>query len=1030
MSPPEGILSFSVASVVEDVLRQHGARLSDIDLASRKAEEAANRRYEAAGWLRKIVGFEAKDLPDKPTEEELRLGLGNGLILCNALNKVHPGAVPKVVENPGDSALLPDGAALSAYQYFENVRNLLDAVQDKGLPTFEASDLEQGGKSARIVNCILALKSYSEWKQTGGKGPWKYSGNLKAVSSGKYFIRKNSEPFMNSLSRNLLSSEKSQDDQNSCGDINEGSTEMATSHSLNKLVRAVLSDRKPEEVPSVVESLLKKILVEFERQIANQNELVKTALKDINSDGTKSFFQRRVLAELAVASDEAKDEECTHQRKETRLTETSIPAEESKHRLAKQLTLFKEQQRDIEELKHILHSTKAGMQIMQMKYVEELSILGKHLNSLAHAASGYHTLLEENRKLYNEVQDLKGSIRVYCRVRPFVPGQQSSVGTIGHVDDGNIAIINPSNYGKEGCRSFTFNKVFGPSATQDEVYLDTQPLIRSVLDGYNVCIFAYGQTGSGKTYTMTGPKDITEESRGVNYRALSDLFYLSEHRTDTFCYDIAVQMIEIYNEQVRDLLASDGLNRKLEIRNSSQKGLNVPDANLVPVASTAEVIELMNIGQRNRAVGATALNDRSSRSHSCLTVHVQGRAIASGTIFRGCMHLVDLAGSERVDKSEVKGERLKEAQHINKSLSALGDVIAALAQKSTHVPYRNSKLTQLLQDSLGGQAKTLMFVHISPEPDAIGETISTLKFAERVSTVELGAARLNKESGEIKDLKEQIACLKTALARKGEHVHVQSVLSTPEMDRIKAGTPLSALPLQQSEVNILLGSTKKKQQLEGSGNIEANYMMWHKSPSFDLEEVLATADSPPWPDSSPVVSFQGAEEREASSGDWVDKIMVNKQDSQVRYENSFGDWGGETSHLPYQGYSPNMGVYSDQLYNRNGVSRQDSHEFDIQRSRFQPSSTDGSEEPEVATSDSSEADLLWQCNPPTATSIVAGSGTRIKKTKSPNIRTPIQSHGPSPSRKCANGSGQSIYRTGRQQISSAASGKRHLPNGK
>ncbi|MCI04192.1 kinesin-4-like [Trifolium medium] len=157
------------------------------------------------------------------------------------------------------------------------------------------------------------------------------------------------------------------------------------------------------------------------------------------------------------------------------------------------------------------------------------------------------------------------------------------------------------------------------------------------------------------------------------------------------------------------------------------------------------------------------MNERSSRSHSCLTVHVHGKNLISGGIIRGSMHLVDLAGSERADKTEATGDRLKEAQHINKSLSALGDVIASLAQKNAHVPYRNSKLTQLLQDALGGQAKTLMFVHISPEPDALGETLSTLKFAERVSTVELGAAKVNKDNTEVKDLKEQVLTLSFVL---------------------------------------------------------------------------------------------------------------------------------------------------------------------------------------------------------------------------------------------------------------------------
>ncbi|KAL9831214.1 Kinesin-like protein KIN-14F [Arabidopsis thaliana] len=383
-----------------------------------------------------------------------------------------------------------------------------------------------------------------------------------------------------------------------------------------------------------------------------------------------------------------------------------------------------------------------------------------HVKAMEVTSSSYHKVLEENRLLYNEVQDLKGTIRVYCRVRPFFQEQKDMQSTVDYIgENGNIIINNPFKQEKDARKIFAFNKVFGQTVSQEQIYIDTQPVIRSVLDGFNVCIFAYGQTGSGKTYTMSGPDLMTETTCGVNYRALRDLFQLSNARTHVVTYEIGVQMIEIYNEQVRDLLNPVILDQflTLDIRNNSQlNGLNVPDANLIPVSNTRDVLDLMRIGQKNRAVGATALNERSSRSHSVLTVHVQGKELASGSILRGCLHLVDLAGSERVEKSEAVGERLKEAQHINKSLSALGDVIYALAQKSSHVPYRNSKLTQVLQDSLGGQAKTLMFVHINPEVNAVGETISTLKFAQRVASIELGAARSNKETGEIRDLKDEV----------------------------------------------------------------------------------------------------------------------------------------------------------------------------------------------------------------------------------------------------------------------------------
>ncbi|KAL0447949.1 UNVERIFIED_CONTAM: Kinesin-like protein KIN-14J [Sesamum latifolium] len=217
----------------------------------------------------------------------------------------------------------------------------------------------------------------------------------------------------------------------------------------------------------------------------------------------------------------------------------------------------------------------------------------------------------------------------------------------------------------------------------------------------------------------------------------------------------------------------------LGIWNTSQpNGLAVPDASMHPVKSTSDVLELMNIGLMNRAVGATALNERSSRSHSILTVHVRGTDLETNAVLRGCLHLVDLAGSERVDRSEATGDRLREAQHINKSLSALGDVIFALAQKNPHVPYRNSKLTQVLQSSLGGQAKALMFVQLNPDVESYSETISTLKFAERVSGVELGAARSNKEGRGVRELMEQVATLKDAVAKKDEEIVRLRLLKT------------------------------------------------------------------------------------------------------------------------------------------------------------------------------------------------------------------------------------------------------------
>ncbi|KAE8733395.1 Kinesin-4 [Hibiscus syriacus] len=1075
-------LQGSLKSVFEDVLQEKRSRTSDVNLDSRKFDEASLRRNEAAGWLRKTIGVVGgKDLPAEPSEEEFRYALRSGIILCTALNNIKPGSVPKVVEGPCDSVTVPDGAALSAFQYFENVRNFLVAIEEMGIPTFEASDLEQGGKSSRLVNCVLALKSYSEWKQNGGIGSWKYSANAKPSCFG---ARKTSEPFMTSVSTTTLPSDSSSEQSES---IEEGS-----GNSFGVLVRAALSDKRQEEIPMIVETMINKVSEEFDRRLATYSELIKISAKakeesvtDISLSRTVSFDEKARVVEVKASAEEVlkagvvevnasteemvEDDESSSigsegkeicedesssigsERKET-CDDKSDTNEELVQYVLRQQALVGQQRRFIEELKHCLYSTKASVQALQMTYQEEVFNLGKHLVSLANAASGYQRVLEENRKLYNQVQDLKGNIRVYCRIRPMMPGQSNTLCSIDHIDERTVTILTHSKNGKEARKSYTFNKIFGPTVTQAEVFSDTQPLIRSVLDGYNVCIFAYGQTGSGKTHTMIGPKELTEEGLGVNYRALSDLFHLSNQRKDTISYEISVQMLEIYNEQVKDLLSTD------EIRNSSQNGINVPDANLVHVSLPSDVINLMDLGHKNRSVCSTALNDRSSRSHSCLTVHVQGKNLTSGNILRGSMHLVDLAGSERVDKSEVTGDSLKEAQHINKSLSALGDVISSLASRSSHVPYRNSKLTQLLQDSLGGQAKTLMFVHIAPKYEAHGETLSTLKFAERVATVELGAAKVNKDSGEVKELKEQIASLKAALARKeGDRENLQHTQSlSPERNRPNIGLSPSHPKWKSSSDLSCMSATTEYESSSASrrDSLDSREMLANPSrrDSLDTREMLLNPPrrdsletremltNPPRRDSletremltnpshwPPIGSLNDSsvsrdEDRDSeASGDWVDKIMVNKLDNIKKDKNPSAkpskgvSNGKKLTQKPHQSQLPEpTKIHPEQNLNKSTTNKKGNQDYDLQRTRSEVSCNEESDR-ETVISDFLETDS-FSSGIPKISGIPTLLASKPKKqqpkpAKTTEIRTSIPSLIPAPStRKPSTGVNPSLQK--------------------
>ncbi|KAJ8557432.1 hypothetical protein K7X08_003057 [Anisodus acutangulus] len=361
----------------------------------------------------------------------------------------------------------------------------------------------------------------------------------------------------------------------------------------------------------------------------------------------------------------------------------------------------------------------------------------------------YNEEQAKRRKLCNEVQEAKGNIRVFCRCRPLskaeVPDGCSTVVDFDVAKDGELGILNGSSTKK----TFKFDRVYTPKDDQGVVYADASPMVISVLDGYNVCIFAYGQTGTGKTFTMEG----TKGNRGVNYRTLEELFKIAKERSETFTYDISVSVLEVYNEQIRDLLAPPTTSKKLEIKQAPEGIHHIPGLVEAKVENIEEVWNVLQTGSSARAVGSNNVNEHSSRSHCMLCIMVTAKNLIDGECTKSKLWLVDLAGSERLAKTDVQGDRLKEAQNINRSLSALGDVISALANRSSHIPYRNSKLTHLLQDSLGGDSKALMFVQISPSDKDLSETISSLNFATRVRGIELGPVRKQIDTGELQKLK-------------------------------------------------------------------------------------------------------------------------------------------------------------------------------------------------------------------------------------------------------------------------------------
>ncbi|XP_022606678.1 kinesin-like protein KIF15 [Seriola dumerili] len=369
------------------------------------------------------------------------------------------------------------------------------------------------------------------------------------------------------------------------------------------------------------------------------------------------------------------------------------------------------------------------------------------------------------------------SIKVFVRVRPLTQGT-------GLTTDGDqslcLTVTSPNTIrllSKPEPRTFTYDHVADMDTSQDSVFSSVaKNIVESCMNGYNGTIFAYGQTGSGKTFTMLGPSELdnfTDELRGVIPRSFEYLFFLInrevERSPESKSFLCKCSFIEIYNEQIYDLL--DTASASLFLRENIKKGVFVEGAVEKFVNSAAEAYQVLSMGWRNRRVASTSMNRESSRSHAVFTMTLESKESINEVvnIRMSQLNLVDLAGSERQKDTHTEGSRLKEASSINRSLMCLGQVIMALVDvsngKNRHICYRDSKLTFLLRDSLGGNAKTYIIANVHPGSKCFGETLSTLQFAQRAKLIKNKAVINEDTQGNVRQLQAEVKKLKEQLAQ-------------------------------------------------------------------------------------------------------------------------------------------------------------------------------------------------------------------------------------------------------------------------
>jgi len=502
-------------------------------------------------------------------------------------------------------------------------------------------------------------------------------------------------------------------------DLARAQTEIALEKELRSKAEEKENDERSERIALSAQIVaVTQDHAQSEAKLREAMEIMERDLCQKHREATEEA--QEVASELESALDKITVLESQHKSLREALSEQTTVVlatkEEEIGRLKGEVKVLKERLKCEEDKLHSVGLTSEA----RVNELEDLIRQGEH----------------ERRKMHNIIQELRGNVRVFARIRPFLPGEKST-DSITPLGETSLRLSKPNNPERE--YKFSFDRVFAPNEGQDAVFGEVSEFVQSALDGYNVCLFSYGQTGSGKTYTMQG---TGSGQMGLIPRSIEQIGqYKSTLEADGWNYSIHVTFLEIYNESIRDLLReSDEVFVKHEIKigdDGNRTVTNLTVKQLDPNDKNA-VSSVLQLAARRRSVASTDMNAVSSRSHSVFTLNLTAKHEERNQIIRGKINLVDLAGSERLDRSGVEGKHAKETMSINKSLSSLTDVFSALAQQSSHIPFRNSKLTYLLQPCLSNNGKTLMIVNISPTEASVQESICSLRFASEVAKVELG----------------------------------------------------------------------------------------------------------------------------------------------------------------------------------------------------------------------------------------------------------------------------------------------------